>query len=360
MKRGAFTFVLHSHLPYCRRAGRWPHGEEWLHEAIAETYLPLLSALYDLRDDGVPFRLTIGITPVLTEQLADDLVLEHFREYARERIERADKDVARLAKAGDAQQVRPGGLLPRLVSGQPGCPGHQRFGNDIVGAFRQLSDEGYLEIVTCAATHGYLPLFSRDSTIHAQIAAGAAAHQRHYGRAPRSIWLPECAYRPAYLGRRGCAEAGNRGVPGRGGARPLLRRDSRRRGRDTRGQGHRRRGRTLRRHPAALRGPHSGLRRADQPHHRSAVLGGGAEVAVIGRNNRTGMQVWSADWGYPGDGAYREFHKKDGVSGLQYWRVTGPKLDLAQKGLYDPAGRTGPRREHARHFAGLVEEVVAG
>src|SRR5215203_6407790 len=65
---GAFTFVLHSHLPYVRQAGRWPHGEEWIHEAASETYVPLLRALWDLRDEGVPFKSTIGVTPVLAAQ----------------------------------------------------------------------------------------------------------------------------------------------------------------------------------------------------------------------------------------------------------------------------------------------------
>ena len=74
MKQGAFTFVLHSHLPYCRQAGRWPHGEEWIHEAASETYLPLLNALYDLAEEGVRYKLTVGLTPVLLEQLADELV----------------------------------------------------------------------------------------------------------------------------------------------------------------------------------------------------------------------------------------------------------------------------------------------
>ena len=60
MKKGAFTFVLHSHLPYCRMAGRWPHGEEWLHEAASETYIPLLNALYDLKEGGYPIKLTVG------------------------------------------------------------------------------------------------------------------------------------------------------------------------------------------------------------------------------------------------------------------------------------------------------------
>ncbi|MEN3039770.1 MAG: 1,4-alpha-glucan branching protein, partial [Candidatus Kryptonium sp.] len=75
-KIGAFTFVLHAHIPYCRRAGRWPHGEEWLHEAIAETYLPLLDALYELYEQGVPIRMTLSLTPVLADQLADPLVQE--------------------------------------------------------------------------------------------------------------------------------------------------------------------------------------------------------------------------------------------------------------------------------------------
>ncbi len=78
---GAFTFVLHSHLPYCRRAGRWPHGEEWLHEAAAETYIPLLNALTDLYEEGTRVRLTLGLTPVLCEQLADPLVKDHFEAY---------------------------------------------------------------------------------------------------------------------------------------------------------------------------------------------------------------------------------------------------------------------------------------
>jgi len=93
---GAFTFVLHSHLPYARLAGRWPHGEEWIHEAASETYIPLLNALYDLRDEGVPYKITIGITPVLAEQLADPDVLDHLDEYLDDKIARAKQDVLRF------------------------------------------------------------------------------------------------------------------------------------------------------------------------------------------------------------------------------------------------------------------------
>jgi 1,4-alpha-glucan branching enzyme len=86
---------------------------------------------------------------------------------------------------------------------------------------------------------------------------------------------------------------------------------------------------------------------------------GRADVAVIGRNNTTGLQVWSADTGYPGDFDYREFHKKDGTSGLQYWRVTGARVDLGDKDYYHPDWAAGKVRGHAQHFAGLVESMVA-
>src|SRR5690349_8076981 len=94
---GYFTFVLHSHLPYVRRAGRWPHGEEMIHEALAETYLPLLIALDELRAEGVRPRLTIGLTPILLEQIADPDVLASFEEYLDVELDGARRDAARYA-----------------------------------------------------------------------------------------------------------------------------------------------------------------------------------------------------------------------------------------------------------------------
>src|SRR5437660_581294 len=102
--RGAFTFVLHSHLPYTRRAGRWPHGEETIHEAAAETYLPLLAGLFSLRDRGVRSTLTIGLTPILCEQLADDTVTANLAEFMADRRDRASADIARFREAGDERR----------------------------------------------------------------------------------------------------------------------------------------------------------------------------------------------------------------------------------------------------------------
>ncbi len=501
MKKGGFTFVLHSHLPYCRQAGRWPHGEEWIHEAAAETYIPLLNALYELRSEAVPFKLTIGITPILTEQLADGLIKENFVEYLDERIAAAEKDITRfsseemtrardearrLARQAQAEaKIRAqteaeaqteettkaeiaglesdpatttatssepaprrtvnlnlsgkqaldaaadlkkaavqelaanrrgeplrGDLAPlstqieaidvpsaadaieaasqEIESGEPEdtapVPAEQRhylaiyyrdwytniktsfletYGRDIVGAFRALQDESLIEIITCAATHGYLPLVERDSTIFGQLATAVASYQKHYGRKPRAIWLPECAYRPAYYAtdengqqylKPGIedflAEQGislffsethtiEGGVPvGKAAGDTII-------------------------------GPYSYVTRKyvipsaeELPKTNNTTFQPywvvRPDVAVIGRNNRTGMQVWSSEYGYPGDRDYREFHSKDSGSGLQYWRITGPKVDLGQKEFYHPEWTPYRSQEHSDHFVGLVEEQLAG
>jgi 1,4-alpha-glucan branching enzyme len=81
-------------------------------------------------------------------------------------------------------------------------------------------------------------------------------------------------------------------------------------------------------------------------------------VSVRARNERTGLQVWSAAHGYPGDPAYREFHKKDDVSGLHYWRVTGPDVDLGDKDEYDPGLGAAVARGHAVHFDEVVRSEL--
>jgi 1,4-alpha-glucan branching enzyme len=338
MKKGAFTFVLHSHLPYCRRAGRWPHGEEWLHEGISETYLPLLNALYDLRQEGCPFKLTLGITPVLAEQLADPLILEHFRIYLEDKIDRASSDLERFQKQ---EQGHLAYLAQFYLDYYQGLRRsfEDRFNGNLIAALSKLQDEGYLELLTSAATHGYLPLLERDSSIYGQLDIGVESYKRLFGRPPKAIWLPECGYRPAFYVSRVGKTYVRPGIEqyladlGIGlffsethtveGGEPV--------GKAT----------------GAVIGPYGSIPKRyvvplpdyKEPTMKSTYLPywvQSAEVAVLGRNNRTGMQVWSADWGYPGDFDYREFHKKDGRSGLQYWRVTGPKLDLAYKDYYHP------------------------
>jgi 1,4-alpha-glucan branching enzyme len=354
---GAFTFVLHSHLPYARRAGRWPHGEEWIHEAASETYLPLLDALRGVQRDGVAARLTLGLTPVLVEQLADRTVLENLSDFMTERRDNARADIRRLTKAREphraavaAWYVERFDRMLRLL--------HDELGGDIVGGFRRLQDDGLIEIATSAATHGYLPLMARDSTIRAQVGVGVQAYRRHFGRAPRSIWLPECAYRPAYISDAGTVRPGLETFLADAGLEVFFVETHTIEG-----------GRPVGKAAGEAVGPYAEIQRrwVVPPPPAHAPTGAttfepywvsGPRVAAIGRNNRTGMQVWSADHGYPGEARYREFHKRDGVSGLHYWRVTGPRVDLGDKQVWGPAAAFEHVRLHADHFAELVSKLL--
>lgn len=361
-KIGAFTFVLHSHLPYARRAGMWPHGEEWVHEAIADTYVPILDGLYALREAGVPFHLTIGITPILAEQLSDRLIIENFISYAAERAAWAATDVTRFELDGETA-LRDVARFYHHWYARVLTNFQDRYQRNILAAFKTLQDEGLIEIATSAATHGYLPLVSRDSTIHAQLAVGMATYERHFGKVATAVWLPECAYRPAI-------DDGTNGATVR---RPGLESFLAAAGLEVffsethTVEG----GAPVGKAAGEAIGPYAMIpRRYAMQVNKDVQLEPGTtyqpywvgdaagQVAVLGRNERTGKQVWSGTYGYPGDFAYREFHRKDGVSGLQYWRIGGKELDLGEKPPYEPEVAQQRVRDHADHFVGLVEELL--
>jgi len=355
---GAFTFVLHTHLPYARLAGRWPHGEEWLHEAATETYLPLLVTLYDLRSRQVPFKLTMSFTPVLCEQLADPTVLEHLEAYLNVRVQAAESDMALYASQGGDQSghLRHLAQWYRTWYDRSRQAFLQQFNRDILGAFRRLQDEGYLEIVTSA------------ESIHAQLKAAIAAHERHFGRRPRAIWLPECAYRPAYVLDDGRVRPGLETLLAEEGLTLFFSETHT----ITGGQ------------PVGVAsgdaiGPYGMVNRRYVvpvvptlperatstyfPYEVSESQAGteaahGSGVRVIGRNTETGQQVWSSQIGYPGDLDYREFYKKSGASGINYWRVTGKTVDLGFKDLYHPEWASEKVEQHAEHFAHLVGDLL--
>ena len=358
MKVGAFTFVLHSHIPYCRSAGRWPHGEEWLHEAAMGTYIPLLMALDELRNEKCKFKLTLGLTPILVEQLADNLIKEHLAGYMDDKLRRARDDVKRFEVNNEGHLLYLARFYQdryeKIVKAY-----NELFNRDIINSFKQLQDEGYIEIITSAATHSYLPLLSRDSAIFSQIKTGVGSYKKHFGRSPQSIWLPECGYRPSFMVK----DNGNTYT--KPGIEYFL---------DKMGiscffaethtvEG----GKPVGKAMEDVIGPYGQIPRRylvpvegyPEPGEKTTYLAYWVQkpgVAVIGRNDYTSMQVWSADWGYPGDYNYREFHKKDGESGLQYWKVSGDKVDLANKEYYDPYWAEQRVREHSSHFTGIVNE----
>ncbi len=366
---GAFTFVLHSHLPYARLAGRWPHGEEWIHEAATETYIPLLQVLNDLQTEGVPYHITLGITPILAEQLADADVLDHLDQYLDDRIASAKLDMVYFEAEKTADRhLRY--LAEWYLSWYTKIKQDfdSRFNRDLIGAFRQLQDAGLIEITTCAATHGYLPLLARDSSINGQLKTGVASYERLFGRAPTGIWLPECAYRPAYILDDGQVRPGLEYWLGQNGLKVFFSETHTITG-----------GQPVGVAAGDVVGPYGDIRRryvippaqvlperpatTFHPYYVSDTTDGPnaaqhSGVAVIGRNVRVGQQVWSADWGYPGDFDYREFHRKAGTSGIQYWRVTGSKTELAFKDYYHPDWAAYKVDQHAEHFAHLVGDQI--
>jgi 1,4-alpha-glucan branching enzyme len=344
MSLGYANFVLHTHLPYCRMAGRWPHGEEWLHEAMLECYLPLVQAFRRLSaQTRGSLGVTINITPILAEQLDDPLVCEHFAEYLGERVERARDDVKRFANGHGLRGKAARFHLDRYEATRTLWEDELR--RDVLGAFAELEASGRIEIATSAATHGYLPLLDDPAAVRFQVQTGVASHVRNFGRQPRSFWLPECAYEPgleAYLEEVGIrvffvethlitgGRARGKTLGGMLGLYPETRQ--------------------------LVPDPVEVPPRSGTTFHPYTV--GHSHVAALARNERTGLQVWSAAHGYPGDPAYREFHKKDDVSGLHYWRVTGPDADLGFKQEYDPEMAARVSRSHADHFRDLVKSEL--
>jgi len=343
--RTRLLFVLHGHIPDVVGHGTWPHGENWLYEAAAESYLPFLRHAWRLRDGGVRVRFTVGMTPVLAEQLQDDRFKEGFLRYLAQRARAAALDREALAAIQDE-----GALLGETW---------RRFytdlrelflalpGRDIIGAFRALAEEGLVEPIASAATHGFLPLLPSDRAVARQLDVGLAAHERHFGRPARGIWLPECAYRPAGLW---ISPADGHAEPRRGLEDFLADRDVGYFFVET----HLVQGGVF--SPA-----YGGEARSSQrgtPYRINAVISSdGFPVAVFARDPLSSQQVWSGKVGYPGDGRYLEFHKKRAPSGHRYWRVTDSSLDLHEKEPYDPDEIAAAIDSHATHFVSMVENV---
>ena len=191
--QGYLSIVLHAHLPFIRHP-EYPDflEEDWLFEAMTETYIPLLRMMQRLNDDHIRFRLTMSLTPPLCEMLADPLLQERYVSHIDRLSELAE--LQRREKMGtpfqDAATAQADELLEtkRLFE--------QVWNRQLLPVFRKFQDQGDLEIITCGATHGFLPLMATDEARRAQISIAVANYKKHFGRAPRGIWLPECAFVP--------------------------------------------------------------------------------------------------------------------------------------------------------------------
>jgi len=364
MPGGYFTIVLHSHLPWVLHHGRWPHGVDWLNEAAAETYLPLWQVLEARASTGRPLGVALGLSPVLCEQLAHPDFHREFLDYVDQKIAAARADRVAFARTGEAA----------MVTLAEGWEAFYRatledfmgpHGPNLVARFRRLEEQGAIEIITCAATHGYLPLLSSDAATEIQVRVACAAHRRHFGRAPRGIWLPECAYRPAGCWPSqaiGAAGGLDRGVRARAGVEEILARhgleyffvDTHLLGGGKPLGVYADRFEALRH--LAGDGDERPLVRERHPYRAYRV--GESTLHCFARDPITAMQVWSGDRGYPGDGEYLDFHKKHFPGGHRYWRVTHPRADLADKEIYRPEAARARAPAHAKHFLSLLDRTL--
>ena len=387
MPHGYLVVALHAHLPYVLSHGTWPHGSDWLNEAVCETYLPLLNLLDRISNEGRKANLTMGITPILCEMLASPVFKEGLKDYMRTRIRAADKD-GRFFERKNAD--------PRALLAQRWHDLYQsllldfvlKYDEDLVSAFRRFQEEGQIEIIASAATHAYLPLLSLDSSVYAQIRQGIETYKKHFRRAPKGLWLPECAYRPAFtesdtsgmirerkgmehfllengidyffLDSHHLREQG----PVEGYVENLPWRESAAKGSSPDDRGmydmyslHYEGLRGLQRVSAGKRGvPVDEGTRTPYMTYYTGAMRADRRCAFFAREGDMSLQVWSSQWGYPGDGDYLEFHKKRAPGGLRYWSVTDRTAGLDQKKTYDPVRAAEKVRSHAAHFQGLVTD----
>jgi len=323
--RGYLSVVLHAHLPFVRHPEHEDFLEEdWLYEAISETYLPLLEVFDRLAQECIPVRLTMTLSPTLISMLQDELLIGRYAKRLDRTCELAEKETIRTRRDPAFHRVacfyRDRFLSLRRTF-------HERYRRDLVGAFASLQRAGHLEIITTCATHAFLPLFQeQEESVRAQVAVGVDHYRRAFGREAKGIWLPECGYFPGL--ERILAEHGVRFF--------FV---------DTHALTHG--------NPKPVYGVY-------------APVYTERGVAAFARDPESSQQVWSAVHGYPSDPEYREFYRDIGWdldygyvrpyiqasgqrknTGLKYFRITGP---TSHKEPYDYERARQKAAAHATDF----------
>ena len=367
MTKGYFSFVFHSHLPWVLGHGRWPHGTDWLNEATAECYIPLLNQITKLINEGYHPHFNIGITPILQEQLRSPNFVHEFEYYLKNKIEATQNDIKEFSKKGQKDFLAVAHMWNDYYQ-KLQEDFKTTFHKDLIASFSRLQKEGYIEIITSAATHGYLPLLKYDRSVEAQISLGVKVYQENFQKRPIGIWLPECAYRPAYKWtppvNNGKASYNRKGIDEflskynigyfivdahlLKGGKAIGVYLARFKALKTLWQRFEKKFEEIT--EDFEKSPYEVYLVSSDPHIQP--------VAIFTRDPTTALQVWSGDLGYPGEARYLDFHKKRFPGGLRYWSVTNPKIDLALKEPYNPALVEDKIKEHARHFVEMVKGTL--
>jgi 1,4-alpha-glucan branching enzyme len=330
MSKGYFGLVLHGHIPWCKKSGTWPAGEEWLFEAMNETYIPMLNILRELHEENLKTAITINITPTLAEQFGDEYMNQRFIEYMENLISRAKNDIQRFKNQSRKKDIAESHLknFEHILDTY-----YHNYYRDILGSFRWLQNEKMIELISCAATHAFLPLMESDSGIFSQIQLAVDTHKKYFGKPPKGFWLPECAYRPKIYTNGEFRESIDYWLHNSGIEYFFV--DS------------------------------HGILDAEILESNNNIglntnIGYDLEsgTSVFARNKKASRQVWDAKIGYPGNEFYMEFHKKDGESGLNYWRITNKDMGNEAKDLYHPERALEQLKYHVTHYLSLIQEEI--
>lgn len=332
---GYHAMVLHAHLPYVRHPEYDYFLEEhWLYEAITETYVPLLTIFEDLVANKCDFRLTMTMSPPLVSMLMDELLQNRYLIYIARLVELAEKEVIRVE--GDPHFERLARYYAKRFKATLTLF-NDRYQCNLINAFKYFQDIGVLEIITCGATHGFLPLMQMfPEAVKAQIEVAVQHYNNVFGRKPRGIWLPECGYYPGL--DRFLADAGIQFF---------------------------------------FTDTHGIVNATPRPRYGaySPILCPDTGIAAFCRDRTSSEQVWSSEQGYPGDPFYREYYRdigydlpddyiKDYVqpdgtrknTGIKYHRITGR---TTQKQPYIREVAQERADIHAQHFVNCrIEQIV--
>ncbi|MDG3012793.1 glycoside hydrolase family 57 protein [Rhodococcus sp. D2-41] len=310
-----FALVLHSHLPWLANHGRWPVGEEWLYQSWAASYLPVVAALRRLSAEGRTGMLTLGITPVLAAQLDDPHCLAGMHHWLGNWQLRAHEAALIPLGAGAPGTASSTEALHELgwrehryaAAALDEFERHWRHGASPV--LRPLIEGGAIELLGGPLAHPFQPLL--DPRLRGfSLREGLADAKMRWGHRPPGIWAPECAFTPGMEHGYAAAGVSHFMVDG-----PSL--------------------------------------------HGDTSLGrpvGDTDVVAFGRDLQVSYRVWSPKSGYPGDGAYRDFHTYDHDTGLKPARVTGRTVASPDKAPYDPDKAAAAVDRHVADFVEVVRE----
>ncbi len=333
--KGFFSLVLHYHLPFIKHPEYdYFYEENWLFEAVIESYVPLLMKLYALENEGVKFKLTCSLSPPLCEMLRDTELKEKLKNYVERLITLARKEESRLKnnpkflKLAQFYGDRFKGIKDFI---------EKELNWDILEGYRRLKEKGAIEITTCGATHGLLPaLRTVPEAVITQVRVAVKNFKKHFGFEPKGIWLPECGYYPEV--EKILREFGIKFF--------FL---------DSHG--------LLYGKPFPKYGVYAPVETQEG-------------LFAFAREPESSKQVWSAKEGYPGDPWYREFYRDIGFdlpieevknfinpdgtrtyTGIKYYRITG-NVSLGEKEPYEPSKALERAREHADHYHFCLDKRI--